>query len=89
MKQAAGDMGFPTTIGSAVKRGFSYQGPGKCKACGAALDWWKTPSGKKMPTDSSDVEFKSHFATCPHADQFRRKPGHAQDADQKESQTSS
>jgi len=73
MKQPAGDMGFPTTIGSAVKRGFGYIGTSKCKYCGAPIDWWKLPSGKKMPVNESDTEFVTHFKTCPHADEARRK----------------
>lgn len=43
----------------------------RCKACGAEIWWVKHHSGKKAPYT---VEGISHFADCPHAEQFRRNP---------------
>ena len=54
----------------------------KCRSCGADIVWVKTQQGKNMPidaeTDNGDTIFdhnvhRSHFATCPHADQHRRR----------------
>ncbi len=54
-----------------------------CKACRASIVMLQTRSGKWMPVDKEtynhgDVTFdakqhRSHFATCPKADKFRRK----------------
>lgn len=59
-----------------------------CRSCGAAIVWFKTSSGKKMPVDEAttqptDAEHQldlkrhvSHFATCPNANQHRKAKGH-------------
>lgn len=60
----------------------------RCKSCGAEIVWGTTEAGKNMPfdvecekglyvIDHSGVAHavpvrKSHFATCPHADQHRK-----------------
>jgi hypothetical protein len=41
-----------------------------CKSCGAGIHWIKTAKGKNMPVDPDGT---SHFATCPNADQHRKK----------------
>lgn len=60
----------------------------KCKACGAPILWVEMASGKKMPLDARPVSmvevkegigqviqvYQAHFATCPGAEQFRKKP---------------
>ena len=60
----------------------------ECKSCKAQILWVDTKSGKKMPLDVkpfSAVQVKEgigeviqvymvHWATCPGADQFRKKP---------------
>jgi hypothetical protein len=55
-----------------------------CSSCGASIVWFRTSTGKKMPVEESstlptDAEHqldmtrhKSHFATCPNANQHRR-----------------
>ena len=55
----------------------------QCSSCGADIVWFRTKNGKRMPVDESttkptDAEHqldlsrhKSHFATCPNADQHR------------------
>ena len=55
----------------------------RCSSCRAKIIWFKTPAGKNMPVDADTVEptddaldlsrHKSHFATCPNANQHRRK----------------
>ena len=56
----------------------------KCSSCGAAIVWFRTKAGKRMPVDESstlptDAEHQldlkrhiSHFVTCPNANQHRR-----------------
>jgi hypothetical protein len=55
----------------------------RCSSCRAQIIWFKTGTGKNMPVDADTVEpedeeldlarHKSHFATCPNANQHRRK----------------
>jgi hypothetical protein len=58
----------------------------RCKGCGAEILWVKSEKGKMIPIDKKVklVFYKevgrfiqgheSHFATCPKADSFRKKP---------------
>lgn len=57
-----------------------------CSSCGALIYWITMPSGKRMPIDRGREQrvcfidgqwrvlgsYKSHFASCPQADQHRR-----------------
>jgi len=64
-------MPFPENIDELRKEG--YVGPtskSTCK-CGAAVEWWTTPKGKKMPLDAGTA--RSHFARCPFAGKFRKR----------------
>jgi len=56
----------------------------RCGSCRAKIIWFKTHAMKNIPIDADTVEpddkvteldlrrHKSHFATCPHANQHRR-----------------
>jgi hypothetical protein len=44
---------------------------GTCKACGAKIWWIKTRRGKRAPYTAEGI---NHFADCPQAEEFRRKP---------------
>lgn len=55
-----------------------------CRLCGAPLVWISTPAGKRMPCDAARVTVVlddgqvvtgrvSHFATCPRADEARKR----------------
>lgn len=54
----------------------------RCRSCRAQIIWFKTATGKNMPVDADTVEpdddeldlerHKSHFATCPNANQHRK-----------------
>jgi hypothetical protein len=61
--------------------------PGTCRNCGAALDWFETAAGRRMPmhrgaqsvsavADDPRLAFFSeadaHWRACPAADRFRR-----------------
>lgn len=55
-----------------------------CRACGVYIEWIKTKAGAMMPVDpalitiiTEDGEMKKgfipHWATCPHAEYFKKK----------------
>lgn len=59
----------------------------KCRSCGHPIVWIVTGSGRRMPVDAvralnrrldDDTELppgrgESHFATCPHANDWRKE----------------
>jgi hypothetical protein len=51
----------------------------KCKSCGAAIRWGKTPAGRNVPIDVKPTMqdgrpvYLSHFQTCPNASQHSRR----------------
>jgi hypothetical protein len=55
----------------------------RCRSCNARIVWFTTESGRNMPVDADTVEADddeldlsrhiSHFATCPNANQHRRR----------------
>ena len=59
-------------------------GKSQCTGCGADIRWIKTVKGKSMPCNIEEVTiitkvgsiyrgFTPHWATCPKADEFRRR----------------
>lgn len=62
-------MAFPTTINGLKIAGYKFEGESQCKSCGADIEWWATPRGKKMPTDHGTA--RPHWETCPEADSHR------------------
>ena len=50
--------------------------PTTCRSCDAPIEWHITKAGKIAPYNppGEDGETISHFATCPEAGQWRRKP---------------
>jgi hypothetical protein len=55
--------------------GYTLDKREKCRSCGAEIDFYWTPNGKRAPMnamDGADSPAISHFATCPDADRFRR-----------------
>lgn len=63
-------MAFPKTIDELVAAGYKHEGTADCRGCGAAIEWWRTPKGKKIPMDHGTA--MPHFSTCPRAEDFRR-----------------
>jgi hypothetical protein len=79
----------PLTSDQLKAAGYVYDNDGTCRGCGAPIEWWITPAGKKMPMSiirAADraVGIKammkdsgdlrvSHFADCPEAKNFRRR----------------
>jgi hypothetical protein len=53
----------------AVPLGWRADNVGRCRSCGATVLWCWTPNEKKAPIDQDG---KSHFATCPQADSWRK-----------------
>ena len=52
----------------------NYNHPFKCRMCDKAGFWAKTEMGKWMPiVKLLDGKFASHFADCPHANNFRKE----------------
>lgn len=46
--------------------------PGRCKGCSAAITWVRhLDSGRTTPYD---IDGLNHFASCPEAKQFKKKP---------------
>lgn len=57
-----------------------------CRSCKKLVVWFRTPAGKKMPVDAETTKptdraeqldltrHISHFATCPNANEHRKKP---------------
>ena len=50
----------------------------RCRHCNARVFWAVTPSGARMPMEEAKADdrvrrFQSHFASCPKADNLRRK----------------
>jgi hypothetical protein len=45
--------------------------PGECRACRAPICWVKMPGKAPHPYSMTGL---SHFADCPNAEQFRKKP---------------
>jgi hypothetical protein len=68
-------MSYPTTYTEATRQGYKLTNTALCRLCGAEIEWWITPQGKRAPIDSCiDPEaFRSHFASCPFAPAFRKK----------------
>lgn len=56
----------------------------RCSSCGASIVWFRTAKGNRMPIDEATTQptdaehqldlkrHRSHFATCPQANQHRR-----------------
>jgi hypothetical protein len=42
-------MAEPLTSDELKAAGYEYVNDGTCRGCGAAIEWWITPGGKRMP----------------------------------------
>jgi hypothetical protein len=67
-------MPFPTTIDEMRIAGYHFDNEAACRGCGARLEWWITPRGKKMPMDvDAEGNCEPHWATCPNAKDFKKQ----------------
>jgi hypothetical protein len=74
--QQKGKNPFPKTFEALQAAGYRFDNHAKCRGCSADIEWWITPTGKKIPMDlmpEPTSEAKPHWATCPNAEDFRRK----------------
>ena len=62
-------MAFPKNEKELSEQGYIYKGQGNCRRCGARMNWYQTPKGKLTPLDPDCVP---HWATCPHAKEFKK-----------------
>lgn len=64
---------FPKTEGELKAAGYQFLNSAKCTGptCGADIEWWETPKGRRMPLDPGTME--PHWGTCPDHNFFRRK----------------
>lgn len=58
--------------GQVIPDGHRFEGMGRCRGCGSAMAWVRTPKGARAPLDEDGT---NHFITCPQRDDFRRKGG--------------
>jgi hypothetical protein len=67
---------FPKTKYELQTRGYVYANEATCRGCGANIEWWTTPTGKKMPIDRMTAALESpavaHWATCTDPNRFRK-----------------
>jgi len=63
-------MSFPKTLDDLRNSGYKFTGGANCRGCGADIEWWQTPKGKRIPMDHGTAN--PHWAACPNAQDFRR-----------------
>lgn len=69
-------MAFPKTFDELKPAGYTFDNYAICRGCGDDIEWWITPTGKKIPMNpmsSGSSPAIAHFTTCTEADSFRRK----------------
>jgi hypothetical protein len=59
----------PKTREDLEAAGYIFLDQAKCRGCGAAIVWFSTPKGKRMPFDRAT--FEPHWASCPQAKEFK------------------
>jgi hypothetical protein len=74
-------MKWPATCNEMYAAGWVYDNDATCRGCGAEIEWWISPAGKKTPVNTlppenfirSNLYLRGlHFASCPERDRFRR-----------------
>lgn len=68
-------MAFPKTLDEMKGAGYSFDNSAICRGCGDDIEWWITPSGKKIPMNIMERGVSSaiaHWSTCSEADSFRK-----------------
>lgn len=75
-------MDWPVSSDELRKAGYLFDNDGTCRGCREPIEWWVSPSGKKMPMTvrkkdadllhaSAEVR-EPHFIRCPNAKDFRK-----------------
>ena len=78
-------MAIPEKREDLVAMGYVFDNEAFCRGCGAPIEWWITPNGKKMPMSVLEVHKTEsavspvvgyrrvpHWSDCPNAKDFRR-----------------
>lgn len=68
-------MAFPKTLNDMVPAGYTFDNSATCRGCGEDIEWWVTPTGKKIPMNEmphGSSTASAHWATCPEAPSFRK-----------------
>ena len=68
-------MPFPKTQDEMRSAGYIFENDAVCRGCGEDIEWYTTPTGKKIPMNPMDkgtAEAVPHWATCPDHSSFRR-----------------
>jgi hypothetical protein len=72
------DMKFPATFQELQAGGWSKCEARRCKLCNHPIELFRTLAQKISPMEEVLVDgvrkYVSHFATCPHAQKFRKAP---------------
>jgi hypothetical protein len=69
-------MPFPKTLDEMKAAGYKFDNYATCRGCGDDLEWWITPTGKKIPMNPMDrglSDAVAHWSTCSEADSFRKE----------------
>lgn len=75
-------MAIPDNSNDLRAMGYTYDNDSSCRGCGAKIEWWITPRGKKMPMSIKIVgtlaegnrreALEPHWSSCPSAEDFRK-----------------
>jgi hypothetical protein len=68
-------MPFPKDADALKAAGYKFDNDAVCRGCGDEIEWWISPSGKKMPMNPMKAGSEAavnHFATCSDAPLFRK-----------------
>ena len=63
-------MAFPRTLNDMIPSGYQFDNHAECRGCGNDIEWWITPSGKKIPMNPMSAGSDSataHLSTCTEA----------------------
>lgn len=69
-------MAFPKTLNEMVPSGYKFDNSSVCRGCGDEIEWWETPSGKKIPMNPMEHGSSAavaHWSTCTEQDSFRKR----------------
>jgi hypothetical protein len=68
-------MPFPQTRDALIAAGYKFSNHAKCRGCHEEIEWYETPTGKKMPMNlmmEGSSPAIAHWSTCPERDAFRK-----------------
>ena len=68
-------MPFPKTAEDMKAANYRFDNDATCRGCGDEIEWWVTPTGKKIPMNPmprGTSEAVAHWSTCTEGDSFRR-----------------